>query len=181
MATGTTILECLTGYIGLYSCDGLEPGSGLYINDLPGISSEVLQLITDPEEETFANTWANIEKRAILRFRTELLSQVNQCYQVNDMDVVECLACAYKDLLSVPLWYLLGNFAMIEALSSWQNSHLSTINRVSVEEIRDQYFVDFQRELAAAVKGIDVLNSDCIEKKCCLPQNGRVFFRESMM
>lgn len=180
MATGTVILQCLTGYIGLISCDETTPGSELYINDLPGISSEVIQVITKPSDETFVATWEDIEKRGILMFRSQLMAELNKCYEVHKMDTVECLACENAELLSVALWYLLGHLVMVQALINWNVTHFTTVDRTSVEEIRDYYFNQFQVELNAAVKGIDVENSICAEDKC-ITQNGTYHFRDSLM
>lgn len=184
MATGTLILECLTGYVGLMACGPVipEPESGLYINQLPGISNEVLQTITDAEEETFVNTWEQIEKRGILMFRSQLMGELNKCYQVNKMDTVECIACEHRELLSVAFWYLLGHLVMVQAIINWNHSHFTTVDRTSVEEIRDHYFNQFEIELQNAVKGINVEESTCIDtEEHCLLQNGRIHFRDSLM
>lgn len=182
MAVGTTILACLLDYIGLRGCGTAEPGSGLFINDLPGISSELIQEITEAEEQTYLATWNNIQRQSILMFRSQLLSQVNQCYQVNKMATIECLACENRELLSVSLWYLLGHQTMVWALNNWNNSRFSTVDRQSVEEIKDHFFNMFENELSAAVQGIDIEQSDCIEnEKTCLQQNGRIHYRDSLM
>lgn len=182
MANGAVILECLTGFVGVRSCFEGEPGSGYYINDLPGISSEVLQAITEAEEETYFNTWLNIQKRAILSFRSELLSKLRECYDIKQLDTVECLACENKDLLSTSLWYWLGVATMNQALMNWNNTRYTTVDREAVEEIRNFYQVEYEREIKNAVMGIDVENSACINtERSCLQQNGTYHFRESMM
>lgn len=182
MAIGVTILACLKDYVGLISCAEAEPGSGLFINNLPGISNELLQAITDYESETYKATWDQIQQEAILLFRSSLLAELNKCYQINQMQTVECIACEHKDLLALALWYLLGSTIMNTALKSWNNTRYSTIDRQAVEEIRDEYRVAFEKELANAVQGIDVEKSDCLNtEKTCLQQNGRVHYRESLM
>lgn len=182
MALASTILTCLTDYIGLVSCDQPEPGSSLFINDLPGISSELIQAITDYEAETYLKTWSIIQKETILLFRSRLLTELNKCYQINKMDIVECIACENKELLAVALWYLLGSQVMNWALKNWENSRYSTVDRQAVEEIRDDYRITFEQEIANAVQGIDVEKSDCVLKdNHCLQQNGRIHYRESLM
>jgi hypothetical protein len=179
---GDTILTCLKDYIGLISCEVTEPGSGLFINSLPGISNELLQAITDYEAETYKATWDEIQQETILLFRSALLAELNKCYQINKMPTVECIACENKELLAVALWYLLGSMVMNTALKNWNNSRYSTIDRESVEEIRAEYRVSFERELTNAVQGIDVEKSDCLQKETtCLQQNGRIHYRESLM
>lgn len=182
MAIGTVILECLEDYIGLISCEEVTPGSGLFINSLPGISNELLQAITDYESESYTNTWRDLQKEAILLFRSSLLAELNKCYQINKMPTVECIACANKELLALALWYLLGSTIMNAALKDWNNSRYSTVDRQSVEEIRDEYRVSFERELTVAVQGVDVEDSPCINNENkCLQQNGRIHYRESLM
>lgn len=183
MATAQTILECLTGFIGLRDCDAeTEPGSGLFINDLPGISSEVLQTITEAEEETYKTTWDNIERATILSFRSQLMAQVNKCFQINKMETVECLACENKDLLSISLWYLMGQQVMLWALYNWNNSRFSTVDKKSVEEITAYYSSQFDIEISSAVKGIDITCSACVNnEKECVVQNGPIHQRWSLM
>lgn len=182
MATGTAILTCLTNYVGLQACEETEPGSSLFVNDLPGISSELVQMITEGEEETYLVTWAKIQQQAILMFRSKLLAQLNECYQINKMATVECIACENKELLSVALWYLMGFKITTWALNNWNNTRFSTVDRQSVEELGSQFYVDFEMELKNAVLGIDVENSDCIENEdSCIQANGRIHNRESMM
>lgn len=182
MPTGTVILACLTDFIGIKTCAETEPGSGFHVNDLPGISSEVLQVITEAEEETYLNTWNQIQKRTILMFRSMLMAQLNQCFQINKPETVECLACENKDLLSTALWYLMGQQSMVQALNNWNNSRYSTVDRQSVEEIRDYYYSQFEVELSNAVQGIDVGCSDCINnERNCVQQNGKIHTRYSLM
>lgn len=182
MAIAQVILTCLTGYIGIRTCADDQPGSGLYINDLPGISNEVLQMVTDYESETYLQTWKEIEERTILQYRTRLMAKLNECYQINQMDTVECIACENQELLALSLWYLFGYQIMVQALLNWNNTRFTTVDRVNVEEIRDYYFAEFERELTFAVQGIDVEDSDCVNnEKECLQQNGKVHFRWSVM
>ncbi len=158
------------------------PGSGLFINDLPGISNELLQAVTDYESETYLRTWQQVQQEAILLFRSSLLVELNKCYQINKMPTVECIACEHKELLALSLWYLLGSQVMNLALKNWNNTRFSTVDREAVEEIRDEYRVRFESELANAVQGIDVEKSACLNTETnCLQQNGRIHYRESLM
>jgi hypothetical protein len=183
MAIGEVILACFTDYIGLVACEEVTPGSGLFINSLPGISNDVLQAITDPQDETYIVTWNAIQFRAILAFRSRLLKEINKCLNINKLDTIECLACENKEVLALSLQYLLGSFCMTQALYNWNNSKFSTVDKQSVEDIRDYYAAEFDKELAAAVKGIDVLESDCIalDKQCRISPNGRISTQESRM
>lgn len=182
MALATTILACLTDYIGLVSCEESTPDSGLFINSLPGISNELLQRITDYEAESYKQTWQDLQKEGILLFRSSLLAELNKCYQINQMATVECIACENKELLAVPLWYLMGSVIMNAALKDWNNSRYSTVDRQTVEEIRDEYRLCFERELGYSVQGIDIEKSACIRnEKNCLQQNGVIHYREPLL
>lgn len=177
------ILDCLTGFIGLDGCGVTEPASGLFINSLPGITLKRVDSIADHEQVTYKGVWQDVEKRAILRFRTQLMTQLNKCYQINERETVECIACEFKELLATPLWYLLGHELMIETIYSDRVNRYTTIDKAQAEELRDYYMAEFEKEIQAAVQGIDVENSDCVnnETDCPLQQNGAIHSRESGM
>lgn len=61
-------MECLTNYIGIRHCSQEEPESGLYINNLPGMSTELVDKIANSEQITFLGVWEDVQKRAIGRF-----------------------------------------------------------------------------------------------------------------
>jgi hypothetical protein len=182
MADSSDILECLTGYIGMMGCGNEVPGSGLYINSLPGITMEMVDKIADAEQVTYVGVWVEVEKRGLLMFRTAFMAELNKCYQINERTTVSCLACEYKDLLSTSLWYLLGRELMTERIYSDRINRYTTIDREQAIELRDHYQVTFENELAAAVQGIDVEHSDCIaNEEDCPQQNGAIHYRESSM
>ncbi|MCW3466497.1 hypothetical protein [Chitinophaga nivalis] len=182
MTESPSILQCLTGYIGLMGCGSAEPGSGLYINSLPGISLEMMDNIADAEQKTFLGVWNEIQKRGILSFRTYFMAQLNKCYQINQWDTVECLACENRDLLSTCLMYLLGHELMIERIYSNRINRYTTIDLDEAKELKDYYISKFQNELPLAVQGIDVEKSDCIVKETdCMQENGPIHYRESLM
>ena len=177
------IFQCLTGFIGLDGCGATEPASGLFINSLPGITLKRVDSIANHEQKTYVGVWQEVEKRSLLRFRTQLMAQLNKCYQINERATVECIACEFKDLLATSLWYLLGHELMIETIYSDRVNKYTTIDRQQAEELREYYLVQFEKEIAAAVQGINVENSDCVnqETDCPLQQNGAIHFRESGM
>lgn len=182
MADSPAILQCLTDFIGLMGCGSSEPGSGLYINSLPGISLEMMDNIADAEQKTFVGVWNEVQKRGIMSFRTQFMAQLNQCYQINQRDTVECLACDNKDLLATSLMYLLGHELMIERIYSNRINRYTTIDEEEAKELRDYYLSKFLDELPLAVQGIDVEDSDCIVKETdCLQENGPIHYRESLM
>lgn len=177
-----TIVECFTGFIGLLGCKSEAPGSGLYINSLPGVTLEMVNKIADSEQITYLGVWKDIEQRGILRFRTSLMAQLNKCYQINERATVECIACEHKDLLATSLWLLLGSELMTERIYSDQINRYTTIDRAQAEELRAHFDVEYEKELALAVQGIDVEGSDCIDNETdCPQQNGIIHWRESSM
>lgn len=177
-----TILECFTGFIGILGCNAQAPGSGLYINSLPGVTLEMVDKIADSEQITYKGVWSEVEQRGILRFRTALMAKLNECYQINERTTVECIACENKDLLATSLWFLVGAELMIERIYSNRINRYTTIDKEQAEELRDHFTVEYEKELALAVQGINVEESDCINNEVdCLQQNGPIHWRESAM
>ncbi len=67
-------MDCLTNYIGIKSCGLPDPKSGLWINDLPGMSNELLDNIANSEAVNFLGVFNKIQKRSILRFKTDVIN-----------------------------------------------------------------------------------------------------------
>jgi hypothetical protein len=177
-----TIIECFTGFIGILGCNSATPGSGLYINSLPGVTLEMVDKIADAEQVTYVGVWQEVEQRAILRFRTQFMAKLNECYQINQRATVECIACENKDLLATSLWYLLGSELMVERIYSNRINRYTTIDEDEAKELRDHFTVEFEKELSLAVQGINVEESDCVTNETdCLQQNGPIHWRESAM
>lgn len=176
------IIDCFTGLVGILGCGNEVPGSGLYINSLPGITLEMVDNIADAEQVTYLGVWKEIEARGVLKFRTALMAGLNKCYQINQRDTVECIACENSDLLAIAFWYLLGRELMDERIYSNRINRYTTIDLEEAKELRSHFQVVFEEELAAALQGIDVKNSDCINNETdCLQQNGSIHYRESIM
>lgn len=176
------ILECFSGLVGILGCSGSEPTSGLYINSLAGISLEMVDKIADAEQITYVGVWNDIEERGILEFRTAFMAGLNECYQINQLDTVECIACENKLLLSTAFRYILGRELMIERIYSNRVNSYTTIDRDEAKELKEFYQLKFEEELQTALQGIDVKNSDCIQDETdCLQQNGAIHYRESIM
>lgn len=78
-------MNCLQGYIGIRGCADSEPESGLYINDLPGISLESLDKIANSEQITYAKVFEDIERRALRRFSTLVNNWLSLRYQIKNL------------------------------------------------------------------------------------------------
>jgi len=74
-------MECLINYIGILDC-GTPPESGLYINNLPGLNTEIIGAIADGEEITHKGVWSDVNKISARRFQTDIMVQLRKNYNV---------------------------------------------------------------------------------------------------
>ena len=76
------MITCLTDYIGLrnVSDDSEAPTSGIYVNDLPGISSQHFSDIVNDELDGISAEWDKIEERSIRAFETDLRSRLKKYF-----------------------------------------------------------------------------------------------------
>ncbi len=65
-------MNCLTDYIGLKGCSNAEPLSGLFINDYPGMSSELLDKVATPDQVSYVGMWESVQKVAYQRIRRDI-------------------------------------------------------------------------------------------------------------
>lgn len=163
------MIQELKGYIGLNS-DTTAP-SGLYVDALPDIS---LQVLEDISHENEYDAWSKIEDRALLKFRTLFVNEVNKCHKIAKIDVCECLITSNKEILATALWYLLGAEVMISRHAS-SRINMSTIDRNKPKELRAYFEEQFKQELATAVAGIDIHASECIHED--VPANDVITFQ----
>lgn len=79
-------MNCLINTIGLKKLDGSsadsEPESGLYINSLPGISTEILQDIADSDGKEYARVWQDVQLIAAKRIYIDLIAKLRSVYKV---------------------------------------------------------------------------------------------------
>lgn len=75
----------LTNYIGLKNCTLPDPESGLYVNDLPGMSTELVDKIANSEQINFSGVWASVQKRALLRLSNDVTSQLYEWVKLNQI------------------------------------------------------------------------------------------------
>jgi hypothetical protein len=76
-------MQCLTDYIGIRWCKATEPESGLWINDLPGISLKALDKIADEEQVTFLEAWNTIQRRAVRRLNSAITNGLSKRFKLN--------------------------------------------------------------------------------------------------
>jgi hypothetical protein len=75
-------LNCLVDHIGIEGCGGEVPVSDLYINRFPGIELKALDKIATQDQVNFQGVWADIQKRAISRFRNEVIKMFKKRYKL---------------------------------------------------------------------------------------------------
>jgi hypothetical protein len=75
----------LTNYIGLKNCNLLVPESGDYINELPGMSTELVDKIANSEQINFAGVWADVQKNAFRRFKDDTINLMYEYIKFNSI------------------------------------------------------------------------------------------------
>jgi hypothetical protein len=65
-------MNCLQNYIGLQGCTSTAPLSGLYINDYPGMSSELLEKIATPEQASYVGMWNSAQAVSYQRIKRDI-------------------------------------------------------------------------------------------------------------
>lgn len=77
--------HCLDNYIGLRGCGSTTPPSGLYVNDLPGMSLENLVTLTNTDEPTYTDIWTMVQTRAQQRFSLDVRQEMGKHYKLNTL------------------------------------------------------------------------------------------------
>ena len=78
-------MDCLNNYIGIKGCTDPAPESGLYINDLEGISLESVDKVADDEQKTYLGVWADVQKRGLKKFSTKLINYFRTKYRIKKL------------------------------------------------------------------------------------------------
>lgn len=79
-------MECLRDYIQIKWCGNTStPPSGFYINDLQGIGLKQITSLSNEDHATFSDLWTTIQKRAELRFATDVRAAMASRYRVNSL------------------------------------------------------------------------------------------------
>lgn len=168
-------IECLNNRIGIRGCDApTSPASAegvtpvvaalpiLVVNDLPGVTLQNINAIVEDEDETFLTLWNKVVLRTMKKFEVLVKSKLNECYKLTDKTVVACLICENAELFDVALWYLHGTELMIERTASDTLSRYTTIDLDKAEQLKIDFYAEFQSCLDDAVQGINPSDSDCV-------------------
>ena len=78
-------MNCLTDYIGLRGCTDSDPISGLYINDLAGISLKSIDAIADNEQINYQGVWSAVQKRAQMKLLSEVQTVFKSRYKLKTL------------------------------------------------------------------------------------------------
>jgi hypothetical protein len=70
------VKDCLTNYVGLRGVAMPIPESDIYLNELPGMSTELVHEIATDEELNYVGVWADVQNRAFRRFKNDLINSL---------------------------------------------------------------------------------------------------------
>ena len=76
-------MDGLVNLIGFRYCGVQEPSSGLYLNDIAGISIKSLDKIANEEQVTFFELWKQIERRSINLLHTSVVNSLRKRYKIS--------------------------------------------------------------------------------------------------
>lgn len=76
-------MTCLIDYIGLKHCSNEVPESGLYVNILPGISTELADKIANSEQVNLKGVYTDVQTRAFLRLQSDIVALMSQTMNFN--------------------------------------------------------------------------------------------------
>jgi hypothetical protein len=69
-------MNCLTNYVGLRYTGSPTPLSGIYVNELQGISTELLNSVADCEQVDYLGMWEDVQNRAYRELCSDLISEL---------------------------------------------------------------------------------------------------------
>lgn len=161
-------MECFINHIGLNYClKGVYdvPASGLYLNNLPGISIESIDKIADSEQISYLGVWEEVQKFALSQFRLDTISEIGKCFKLERDCDYDTMICDNIEDLVVAWQYKLGVSLMIFRINSDRINRWTTIGIDQARELRDFYQVEYEKALSQGVKLMDT-------SECCLECEG---------
>jgi hypothetical protein len=76
--------DCFNNYIGLRGyCEDTTPESGMYINDLSGISLNMLASLSNDEQKNYIGIWDEIYTRSLHELEGEVLVKMQKYFNTN--------------------------------------------------------------------------------------------------
>jgi hypothetical protein len=156
-------MTCFWDYIGLSYCPGIyeQPGSGIYLNSLPGISIQSIDAIADSEQITYLGVWADVQSSAVAQFRIEVIAELNNCFKLNRDCDYTTMICANRDILVQAWKYLLGVHLMLFRLHSDRLNRYTTVDKKQAAELKDYFQLEYEKALKQGVSLMDTT-------ECCM-------------
>lgn len=160
--------DCLKDYVGIRFCsvDGEKPGSGLYINSLPGLSIEMIDNVADSQQVTYKGLWNDVQDEAWETFKTDFFNELLKCYDIARDCNIENLICTNKKVLVNAWRYLLGVQLMLFKAAS-PRFNFFTLDDKETNDMKDLYQVEYETALSKSVK---VLNMSAVPLPCAPKQ-----------
>lgn len=84
--TTVTVDTCLRDWIGLKWKNGATPDSGVYINQLPGVSLKSIDYLANAEQIDFLGVWDDVQTRSLTRLRTHVTNYFAKRYQLKPVN-----------------------------------------------------------------------------------------------
>ncbi len=150
--------NCLKDYVGIRFCSDSNcesPGSGLFINSLPGLSVEVLDNVADSEQSSYLGVWNDAQDEAWQTFKIDFFNYLLDCYDVSRKCDIEQLICINKKILVNPWRYLLGVQLMLFRLYS-PRLNFFTLDDKEAGELKDLYQTEYDGALSRSMKVLDM-------------------------
>jgi hypothetical protein len=158
-------MQCFIDYIGLSLCGGAydAPASGIYINQLPGLSIESIDKVANQEQVNYLGVWADVQTNAVQQLRADVIAEMNKCYQLNCDCDYDALICENIDVLVQSWKYLLGIHLLLMRIYSNRLNRYTTVDVTQAKELKDYYQSEYDKFLTSSVKCMDI--SSC--ELCC--------------
>lgn len=78
-------MNCFDNYVGLKSCSSGTPGSGLWINSLPGLPTDFFSKIASSDQATFKDVWRDIQITAHQRLLSDVSVKMQSRYKLRSI------------------------------------------------------------------------------------------------
>lgn len=162
-------MDCFIDYIGVNGgSEGEAPASGLYINQLPGVTLKMIEGIKETEQNAFVDLWNDVQQRAMRKFSKDYKGKFENKYVGFCCDDEECdpeTICCDNKALFVDAWmFCLGTELMIERLYSSRMNKFTTIDKEQASELKDFFQVEYEKNLNHAIKHLPkAIIDNCFE------------------
>lgn len=161
------MLTCLYDYIGLNDCNNSgvyeQPESGIYLNQLPGISIESIDKIANSEQVTYKRVWDSVQRMAAQQFKVDITSELSRCFRLETECDYENLICINREILTQAWKYSLAIWLMHFRINSERLNKYTTVTLQQATELRSF----FQSEYEISVKqSVQLMNIESCEL-CC--------------